>query len=52
VAGRAARVRERALFDQRDIGDAEPGEMVGDAVADDPGADHDDGLAGEAHVGN
>ena len=25
---------------------AEPGEVVGEAVADDPGADHDDALGG------
>ena len=53
VAGRAPRVRERPLVEQDDVRPALVGEVVGDAVADDPAAD-DDGssLAGEgAHCG-
>ena len=46
VAGRAARVGQRALVDQRDVGLAEAGQVVGDAVADDPRADDHDALGG------
>ena len=42
VAGRAARVRERALLDEHDVPPAVLGQVVGHAVADDPGADDDD----------
>ena len=42
VTGRAARVRERALLDQDDVAPAGLGEVVGHAVADDPGADDHD----------
>ena len=42
VAGRAARVRERAFLDLDDVLPAEPGEVVDEAVADDAGADDDD----------
>ena len=42
VAGRAARVRERALVEQQDVAPAEPRQVVGHAVADDAGADDDD----------
>ena len=48
-------VGQRALVDQRDVGLAEPGQVVGDAVADDAGADHDDlprARCRSAHVGN
>ena len=41
VAGRAARVRQRALVEQDEVGPAELGEMADEAVADDAGADHD-----------
>ncbi len=44
VAGRPAGVGQRALVDQRHVGLAEPAEVVGEAVADDPGADDDDAL--------
>ena len=42
VAGRAARVRERALLDLDDVRPAETREVVDEAVADDPGTDDDD----------
>ena len=32
---------QRALVEQHEVGPAEPGEVVGEAVADDAGADHD-----------
>ena len=41
VTGRAAGVRERALVEQDEVGPAELGQMAGQAVADDAGADHD-----------
>ena len=42
VAGRAAGVGQRALVEQHDVAPAEPGQVVGHAVADDAGADDDD----------
>ena len=39
VAGRAARVGQRALVEQHDVGPAEAGEVADQAVADDAGAD-------------
>ena len=42
VAGRAAGVRERPLVDLHEVGPAELGQPAGEAVADDPSADHDD----------
>ena len=44
VAGRAARVRHRALVDQDQVPPAEPGEVIGEAVADDARPD-DDGAS-------
>ena len=44
VAGRAAGVRQRPLVDQRDVRLAEPRQVVGEAVADDPRADDHDAL--------
>ncbi len=41
VAGRAARVRQRALVEQHQVAPAEPRQVVDEAVADDAGADHD-----------
>ena len=41
VAGRAAGVGQRALVDLDDVRPAEPGQVVGEAVADDAAADHD-----------
>jgi hypothetical protein len=54
VAGRAARVGERALVDEYQVGPAEPGEVPDEAVADDAGADHDAAGRGgrSAHVGD
>ena len=52
VPGRAAGVRERALVEQDDVRPAEPGEVVREAVADDPAADDDGarcGGSGAAH---
>ena len=46
VAGRAAGVRQRALVEQHDVCPPEPGEVVGDAVADDAAADDDGARAG------
>ena len=51
VAGRAAGVRERPLVDQHDVAPAELGEVVGEAVADDAGADHDRTRASRAGTG-
>ena len=45
VAGRAARVRQRALVEQHQIAPAEPGQVVHEAVAHDAGADHDGARA-------
>ena len=42
VAGRAARVGQRALLDLDDVAPAQPGEVVDEAVADDARADDDD----------
>jgi hypothetical protein len=41
VAGRAPRVGQRPLVDLDDVGPAELGEVVDQAVADDAGADDD-----------
>ena len=52
VPGRAAGVRQRAFVDLDDVGPAEPGEVVREAVADDAAADHDGaGLRGEVAHG-
>ena len=52
VAGRAARVGQRALVEQHDVAPAETAEVIGDAVADDPGADDDDArVLRDAHSG-
>ena len=52
VPGRAAGVGQRALVDLDDVGPAESGQVVHEAVADDAGADDDDlGGAGDGgHV--
>src|SRR5947208_2716631 len=42
MPGRAPRVGQRALVDQRQVRLAQLGEVVGDAVADDARADHND----------
>ena len=42
MAGGAARVRQRALVDEDDVLPAQVRQVVGDAVADDAGADDDD----------
>ena len=42
VTGRAARVGQRALVDLDDVGPAQLGQVVDQAVADDAGADDDD----------
>ncbi len=41
VTGRAARVRHRALVDEHQLAPSEAGEVIGERVADDPGADDD-----------
>ena len=46
VPGRAAGVGQRALVDLDDVGPAEPGQVVDEAVADDAGADDDDAGGG------
>ena len=51
VAGRAARVGERALVEQHDVALAKPREVMREAVADDPGADDDDLRAGGQAAG-
>ena len=54
MAGRAARVGQRALVQQDEVGPAEAGQMAHQAVADDAGADDDDlgGSREVAHVGS
>ena len=54
MAGRAARVGQRALVQQDEVGPAETGQMAHQAVADDAGADDDDlgGSREVAHVGS
>ena len=42
VTSRTARAGQRALLDEHDVAPAEPGQVVGHAVADDPGADDND----------
>ena len=42
---------QRALVEQRDVGLAEPGQVVGDAVADDAGADDHHALAARQLLG-
>jgi hypothetical protein len=50
VPGRAARVRQGSLVDQKQVAPAEAREVVDEAVADDPGPDDDDLRAlREAH---
>jgi len=51
MAGRAAGVWQRTLVEQRQLAHAEPGQVIGDAVADDPGADHDDALRAGPRLG-
>ena len=41
VRGRTPRAEQRSLVDHDDIAPAEPGEVIGGATADDPGADDD-----------
>ncbi len=42
MAGRSARVRERALVDEDDVLPAQPGQVADQTAAHDAGADDDD----------